>query len=70
MPVDEQIPEQHPNWGGKRKNAGRPAIYGEPVVRTSISVPQEVLDWLRDVGNGNQSEGVRRLYLKLSDRKL
>jgi len=30
---------QHPNWGGKRQGAGRPADYDETKKRSSVALP-------------------------------
>ena len=52
--------------GGARPGAGRPHLNGskpgegELVVTVTISIPRAMRDKLRDLGNGNVSEGVRR----------
>ena len=52
--------------GGARKGAGRRYLNGskpgegESAVTVTISIPREMRDKLRDLGDGNVSAGVRR----------
>jgi len=45
--------------GGRRPGAGRPPEYIEPMVRTTITLPQSYVEPLRRKGNGNLSDGIR-----------
>jgi len=45
--------------GGRRPGAGRPPEYIEPMVRTTITLPQSYVEPLRRQGNGNLSDGIR-----------
>ncbi|MFA4973469.1 MAG: hypothetical protein WC683_12695 [bacterium] len=56
-------PELRPirNWGGKREGAGRPALYQEPMVEYTVTLPPDMADALRELGGGNLSAGVRKL---------
>jgi hypothetical protein len=50
--------------GGRRRGAGRPPEYLEPMVRTTITLPQSFVEPLRREGHGNLSDGVRFLIEK------
>jgi|SRR5581483_9299110 len=54
---------ERPGRGGRRAGAGRPS-YGEELVRRTISLPETHLSFLEGVGEGNVSEGIRRLVEK------
>lgn len=45
--------------GGRRPGAGRPSEYIEPMVRTTITLPQSYVEPLREQGHGNLSDGIR-----------
>jgi hypothetical protein len=45
--------------GGRRRGAGRPPEYIEPMVRVTITLPQSYLEPLRREGHGFLSEGIR-----------
>ena len=46
--------------GGRREGAGRPALPNdERLIQTTVRVAQSDLDSLKELGNGNLSEGVR-----------
>lgn len=45
--------------GGRRPGAGRPPEYIEPMVRTTITLPQSYVEPLRRKDNGNLSDGIR-----------
>ena len=47
--------------GGRRAGAGRPPTYREPLVRATVTVPASYAEQLRAFGDGNLSEGIRRL---------
>ena len=48
------------------KNAsGRKARYGAPMVRATITIPVHILEFLRESGNGNVSDGVRATASKV-----
>jgi hypothetical protein len=58
-------PELRPirrTWGGKREGAGRPALYQEPMVECTVTLPPDIADALREMGAGNLSAGVRKLW--------
>ena len=52
-------------WGGKRPGAGRRYLNGsapgegEAAVKVTITIPREMADWLRRLGDDNLSAGVR-----------
>lgn len=53
-------------WGGKRtpgpgKDLGRPPL-GPELRRVTVTLPAEVVDYLRRLGCGNVSRGVRVMY--------
>ncbi len=50
-----------PNHGGSRPSAGRPSDYREPLRRVTVALPESYIDQLRRSGQGNLSEGIRRL---------
>lgn len=43
----------------KESKMGRPALYGAPMPRFHVRLPQEMADELERIGAGNRSEGVR-----------
>lgn len=45
--------------GGRRPGAGRPSEDIEPMVRTTITLPQSYVEPLREQGHGNLSDGIR-----------
>lgn len=47
--------------GGRRAGAGRPPTYREPLVRATGTLPASYVEQLRAFGDGNLSEGIRRL---------
>ena len=46
--------------GGKRKGAGKPAFYDEPMKRYNVMLDKETVKRLKIIGNGNLSEGIRK----------
>lgn len=48
--------------GGVRVGAGRGPIMGEAAKRRQITAIDDVWEWLMGYGEGNASEGLRRLY--------
>lgn len=59
-------PTDKTNWQGKPRQraqgAGRPTILGKPAKRRQLTATDEVWEWLRRHGDGNVSEGLRRLW--------
>ena len=54
--------------GGKREGAGKPALYGERMVRAEILIPQEAKEFFISLGEGNLSAGVRMAWRSLTKR--
>lgn len=54
--------------GGARKGAGKPALYGERMVRAEILIPQEAKEFFISLGEGNLSAGVRMAWRSLTQR--
>ena len=54
--------------GGKREGAGKPAFYGERMVRAEILIPQEAKEFFISLGEGNLSAGVRMAWRSLTKR--
>lgn len=54
--------------GGKREGAGKPALYGERMVRAEILIPQEAKEFFISLGEGNLSAGVRQAWRSLTKR--
>ena len=48
------------NHGGKRKGAGKPALYGKAMVRKNVMLDPETIEILKALGGGNLSEGIRK----------
>lgn len=44
--------------GGKRKGAGKPALYGKPMKRYNVILDDETVKYMRSLG-GNLSKGIR-----------
>lgn len=57
-----------PPRGGKREGAGKPALYGERMVRAEILIPQEAKEFFISIGEGNLSAGVRMAWRSLTRR--
>jgi len=61
--------------GGAREGAGRPYLNGsepgkgQPAKRVTITVTQETLDTLEELGDGNVSAGVRRVVEIVRERE-
>jgi len=47
--------------GGRRRGAGRPPAYREPLVRKTVTLPVSYVEQLTTVGRGNLSDGIRFL---------
>lgn len=47
--------------GGRRRGAGRPPTYGEPLLRKTVTLPTSYVDQLTALGRGNLSDGIRFL---------
>jgi len=45
--------------GGKRKGAGKPALYGEAMTRKNVILDKETIAILKRLGNGKLSAGIR-----------
>lgn len=58
--VEEHCDMEHPGWGGPRPGSGRPPA-AAPLKTLSVRLPPEHIEELRRIGDGNASEGVRRL---------
>jgi len=54
-------PTDTPRRGGRRPGAGRPPAYTEPLVRKTVALPKSYAAQLAAFGQGNLSEGIRRL---------
>ena len=54
--------------GGKREGAGKPALYGERMVRAEILIPREAKEFFISLGEGNLSAGVRMAWRSLTKR--
>lgn len=52
----------------RQHNGGRPPMYDERMVGTRATVPQSYKEGIREIGDGNYSAGVRRLYEEWVDR--
>lgn len=54
------------NWQGKPRQraqgGGRPPILNETAKRRQVIATDEVWEWLKSYGDGNASEGLRRLW--------
>jgi hypothetical protein len=55
-----------PNWGGKRTPGPGKRIGGvhveNPLVRKTVTLPSEMIDTFRAMGDGNLSAGIRKMY--------
>ena len=47
--------------GGRRRGAGRPPTYREPLLRKTVTLPTSYVDQLTVLGHGNLSDGIRFL---------
>jgi hypothetical protein len=47
--------------GGRRRGAGRPPTYTEPLLRTTVRLPHSYVRQLAAFGRGNLSDGIRLL---------
>ena len=47
--------------GGKRKGAGKPALYGKPMKRTGVYLTDEHRSKAKEIGEGDMAEGIRKL---------
>lgn len=54
-----------PNWGGKRKGAGRKPAGPSSRRPVTVWLSEEEAAQLRAFGEGNASEGVRRLLAEM-----
>ena len=46
--------------GGKRKGAGKPALFGVAMERKSVMLDKATIKKLTELGGGNLSEGIRK----------
>lgn len=56
--------------GGRRKGAGKPAQYSEPMVKVDFMLPKEAIEFYTLLGDGNRSEGARRAWRSLTKHAL
>jgi hypothetical protein len=54
--------------GGQRQGAGRPKQF-EALQRKTVSLPAALIAELEQLGEGNLSAGIRRMYEKLQEQK-
>jgi len=47
--------------GGRRRGAGRPSSYREPLLRKTVTLPTSYAEHLKVLGHGNLSDGIRLL---------
>lgn len=47
--------------GGRRRGAGRPPEYREPLLRKTVTLPASYVEQLAAFGRGNLSDGIRLL---------
>lgn len=47
--------------GGRRRGAGRPPKYDEPLLRKTVTLPASYVEHLTVFGHGNLSDGIRFL---------
>jgi hypothetical protein len=47
--------------GGRRRGAGRPPTYREPLLRKTVTLPASYVEQLTKFGYGNLSDGIRIL---------
>lgn len=52
--------------GGKREGAGKPALYGQRMVRAEILIPKEAKAFFLALGEGNLSAGIRKAWRSLT----
>jgi len=58
----ESIPVRtHAGRGGRRRGAGRPPCYREPLLRKTVTLPTSYVEQLTVLGYGNLSDGIRLL---------
>jgi hypothetical protein len=50
-----------PARGGRRRGAGRPPAYREPLLRKTVTLPLSYVEQLTTLGAGNLSDGIRLL---------
>jgi len=56
--------------GGKREGAGRPPLVDWfPLVKITVRLPKEYVDWALEEGNGRLAEGLRLLLEELDQRR-
>ena len=51
-----------PKHGGKRKGAGKPAQYSEPMKRINVTLDKETVEFYARIGEGNVSQGIREYW--------
>jgi hypothetical protein len=51
----------HGSHGGRRRGAGRPPAYTEPLLHKTVTLPESYVAHLTAYGRGNLSEGIRML---------
>jgi len=51
---------QNKKHGGARQGAGKPALYGKPMIRKNVMLDPETIEILKALGGGNLSEGIRK----------
>lgn len=54
--------EPTPTISMMQRGVGRPTIGSKPAKKRSISATDELWDWLGEMGDGSQAEGLRRLH--------
>jgi len=54
--------------GGRRKGAGKPALYGKAMKRINVMLDEETIAFYTEHGEGNLSEGIRKHWRSLTKR--
>ena len=55
--------------GGKRKGAGKPALFDAPMERKNIMLNEQSIEFLQKLGKGNLSAGIREAVRLLTTRR-
>lgn len=56
------------NHGGKKKGAGKPALYGKAMIRKNVMLDPGTIKILKALGGGNLSEGIRKAAEQIAPR--
>lgn len=65
--AEEKQKQEEKSWGGKREGAGRKPIGAARMMPVTVTLPEDLIEKLEQLGRGNLSAGIREAMSRLDD---